>query len=121
MLNFRSEFFVRCKEGMSALLISLDLANFRCLNRCDTLRAQFSYVSRLLRKLPGSSDDSFLARNLWPCRHSQCAAVLGPLDVIVDEPKTVSEMYMDDRCCSVCGTFRREVDVSIVGGRAVFC
>ena len=92
---------------MSALLNSLDLASIRCHTGFPTRRFQFVYVSRLLRKSSGSCDDAFYARNLWPCRDHQCAAVLGPLDVIGDEPKTVSEMYAEDqRCCPVCGTFR---------------
>ena len=93
------------------LVDSLDLAGIRYHARFDTRRAQFSYVSRLLRKSSGSSDDEFYARNLWPCRNSQCAAVLGPLDASVDEPMTVAEMYADaSRCCSVCGAFRRNLD-----------
>ena len=95
---------------MSALLNSLDLAS----NGSHTRRSQFGYVSRLLRKSSGSCDDEFYARNLWPCRDSRCAAVLGPLDTIEDEPETASEMHAEDqRCCSVCGTFRRKVDLCI--------
>ena len=102
---------VRSKEKMSALLNSLDLDSIRYHTRFHTRRSQFGYVSRLLRKSSGSCDDEFYARNLWPCRDSQCAAVLGPLDVSGDEPKTASEMYAEDqRCCSVCGTFRRKAD-----------
>ena len=97
---------------MSALLNSLDLASIRYHTSVISRRSQFGYVSRLLRKSSGSCDDEFYARNLWPCRDSQCAAVLGPLDAVGDEPKTVSEMYAEDqRCCSVCGTFRRKVDL----------
>ena len=96
---------------MSVLVNSLDLANIRYHARFYTPRAQFSYVSRLLRKSSGSSDDEFYARNLWPCRDSRCAVVLGPLDAIVDEPMTVAEMYADvSRCCSVCGMLRRNFD-----------
>ncbi len=69
-------------------------------------------MSRLLQKSSGSCDDEFYARNFWPGRDSHCAAVLGPMDGIRDEPKTVSEMYAEDeRCCPVCGTFRRKVEL----------
>ncbi len=68
-------------------------------------------MSRLLRKSSGSCDDEFYARNLWPCRDSQCDCVLGPMDG-EDEPKTIAEMYAEDeRCCCICGTFRRKVDL----------
>ena len=94
----------RSKERMSALFNSLDVAS-------TDRRSQFSYVPRLLQKSSGSCDDDFNARNLWPCRDSQCAAILGPLDGIRDEPKTVSKMYAEEeRCCPVCGTFRRKVE-----------
>ena len=77
-----------------------------------TFRNQFGVRSCLLRKTSGSWDDSFYERNLWPCRDSQGAAVLGPLDAIGGEPKTASEMYAEDeRCCPVCGTFRRKLDL----------
>ena len=96
---------------MSALLDSLDLASSKWspfLNR----RCEVAYVSRLLQKSSGSCDYEFLARNLWPCRDPRCAGVLGPLDAIGDEPKTASEMYAEtERCCAVCGTFSRKVDV----------
>ena len=100
---------------MSALLHAIDLAGCsRCLEfkGSGARRSHFGYVSRLLRKSSGTCDDEFYARNLWPCRDSQGAAVLGPLDAIGDEPRTASEMYAEDqRCCSVCGTFRRKVDL----------
>ena len=97
---------------MSSLLDALDLAGFTRCHGFETRRPLFGYVSQFLRKSSGSRDDEFYARNLWPCRDSQCAAVLGLLDVSGDEPKTASEMYAEDqRCCSVCGTFRRKVDL----------
>ena len=99
--------------GLSALLNSLDLANIRRYTGFPTRRFQFGYVSRLLRKSSGSCDDAFVARNLWPCRDPDCPAVLGPLDVFGDKPKTVTEMYEEDmRCCSVCGTWRHKVEFS---------
>ena len=50
--------------------------------------------------------------NLWPCRDSQCAVVLGPMDVFADEPKTVAQMYAEDeRCCAICGTCRSRIDL----------
>ena len=102
---------------MSALINSLDLASISRRTRYQTRRCQFGNVSQLLQKSSGSRDDEFYARNLWPCRDSKCTAVLGPLDNIGDEPKTVSELYAEDeRCCSVCGTFRRKVDLCVIGG-----
>ena len=100
---------------MSALPDPVDLASMPALRDegWSTRRVQFGgYVSRLPQGTSGWCDDEFYARNLWPCRDSQCAAVLGPMDGIGDEPKTASEMYAEDqRCCSVCGTFRRKVDL----------
>ena len=97
---------------MSALLNSLDLASTICRTRFESRRSHVGYVSRLFRKSSGSCDDEFYARNFWPCRDAQCAAVLGPLDGIRDEPQTVSKMYAEDeRCYPVCRTFRRKVEL----------
>ena len=105
---------------MSALLHSLDLACSKWsafLNR----RCEVAHVSRLLQKSSGSCDDEFYARNLWPCRDTRCAGVLGPLDAIVDDPKfardvdvfrDVYEVYAEtERRCPVCGTSRGKVDI----------
>ena len=96
---------------MSSLLDALDLAGFTRCHGFETRRPLFGYVSQFLRKSSGSRDDEFYARNLWPCRDPQCAAVLGPMDSADLEPRTISEMYAEDeRCCPVCGTYRHKVD-----------
>ena len=89
---------------MSALLDALDLAGFDSVP-LDSPRTQFGLKSRFLRKSSGSCDDEFYARNLWPCRESDCPVFLGPLDAVSET----------ERCCYVCGTIRSEVDIFAIG------
>ena len=87
---------------MSALLHALDLVRPDSWT-FDSPRTQFGLVSRFLMKSSGSCDDEFYARNLWPCRESDCPVFLGPLDAVSET----------ERCCYVCGTIRSEVDIFV--------
>ena len=69
----------------------------------DTYRCQFGICTPLMWKASGSCDDSLYERNLWPCRDSQCRAVLGPLDAIELAEESNVE---NERCCLLCGTVR---------------
>ena len=103
---------------MSTLFDALDLARSRTLFGYDsrtlgyfvrpswpTVRSQFGFGSRFLRKPSDPCDDSFYAGNLWPCRDSRCRTILGPLDVVGGEGETFLENY---RCCNVCGALTFE-------------
>ena len=113
----RCEYFVvDVRSKMSALPDPVDLASMPALRDkgWSTRRLQFGgYVSRLPQETSGWCDDEFYARNLWPCRDVNCTVVLGPMDGIAKEPKTVTEMYAEDeRCCPVCGTTRSLISLS---------
>ena len=62
-----------------------------------TRSSHFDNVSRLHQKITGSCNDEFYARSLRHCQDPHCAALLGPLDGIPDEPKTVAEMYAEEQ------------------------
>ena len=62
-------------------------------------------------KASGSCDDSLYEGNLWPCRDSECRAVLGPLDAIELAEESNVE---NERCCLLCGTVRSSFGVEDV-------